>query len=209
MEWISTNSAALQVVLGAATAVIWILYLQLLLSNIMRQRRPKILIRIGAGVDLDARCFVCNLGFEPIYIMDLTLTLSRGEEKRTAFITDRSEMSREDLTAPTAATNQGPLGSGEYFDVGSFGGLLERAGRFFGEEIDPDQLTAFEVMVIATTAASTTLVAAYRDFTVQGTGEHRRLLPNIVDTVQVRSPLARRRIKRELQRQLQDGVPVG
>jgi hypothetical protein len=206
VDWIAKHSDALQVIAAGTAAVVWIVYLQLLLMTVLRQRRPLILIGTGAGVGLESRCFVSNLSFEPLYVMDLTLTLSTAHGERTAFITDRWEMDRQDLTNPGEATNKGPLKSGEFFDIGSFENLVDRARRALDEAIDPGEIDGFELVVIATTAASPAIVAASRGFVIHRTRQERRLVPKTVGTWQIRSLLARRRIKRTLQDRLDEGA---
>jgi len=185
---------------------VWIVYLQLLLMTVLRQRRPLILIGTGAGVGLESRCFISNLSFEPLYVMDLTLTIAASQGERIAFITDRWEMGRDELTNPREATNKGPLKSGEFFDVGSFDNLLNRARRALDETIDPSGVRRFELMVIATTAASPAIVAASRGFILHAGSAEPRLVPATVGTFQIRSLLARRRIKRTLQARLDTGA---
>src|SRR5699024_2697242 len=64
LVWLSENSAMVQAFTGIITALVWIFYLQILVSGFRRQRRSIILIH-GAGNDnLDPRIFVTNLGFE-------------------------------------------------------------------------------------------------------------------------------------------------
>lgn len=207
LGWIEAHSSALQVLTGAITVLIWIVYLQLFLMSYLRQRRPEILIGIGAGVGFETRCFVANLGHEPIYVMDMTLTLCSDGHEESAFITDRSEMSRKDLTDPRGATNQGPLKSGDYYDIGSFQDLVGRAERALDRAIDRDSIETLQVMVIANTAASASIVAAYRVFRLTGTADDRRIGSTHVETTQIHSFLTRRRLKRSLQRQL-DGGPL-
>jgi len=205
MQWLADNSAALQVITGAVMAIVWIVYLQLLLMTIMRQRRPLILIGTGAGVGLESHCFVSNLGYEPIYVMDLTITLTFDQRRCTAFITDRWEMRDEDLKNPRDATNRGPLQSGRHFNVGRFGDLLERAKAKLGIDDVADEVRLIELTVIANTAASTTIIAARRSFVCESFDGRHRLVPASIDTRQVRSFRERRRLKQELQERLEAG----
>lgn len=205
MQWIAENSAALQVIAAAVTALVWIVYLQLLLWTIMRQRRPLILIGTGAGVGLESHCFVSNLGYEPIYVMDLTMTLTGKRRTCTAFITDRWEMREEDLNNPRDATNRGPLESGRHFNVGRFDDLVGRAQATLPATLDADDVHRIELTVIANTAASTTVIAACRTFVCESGDGSRRLVPATIDTRQIRSFRERRRIMRELQRRLESG----
>ncbi|MFZ3584825.1 hypothetical protein ACOI1H_22120 [Loktanella sp. DJP18] len=71
MDWLSTHSDALQVLLSAIMVVIWVAYLQVFLLSFQRQQRPDILINMGAGIGLKTRCFVSNLSLEPIYLLEV------------------------------------------------------------------------------------------------------------------------------------------
>ncbi|GGL80932.1 hypothetical protein [Wenxinia marina] len=66
MEWLGRHGSALQTLFSGSMVVIWIAYLQVFLRNLQRQRRADILINMGAGVDLKARCFISNLSLEPM-----------------------------------------------------------------------------------------------------------------------------------------------
>ena len=63
ISWISQNSDWLQVVLNASMVIVWLVYLQVFLSGFRRQRRSDILITLGAGAGLNARCFVAIWGW--------------------------------------------------------------------------------------------------------------------------------------------------
>ena len=119
MSWITAHSSGLQVILNGAMVLIWVLYLQIFLTSFRRQHRSDILITLGAGVGLKARCFVTNLGLEAIYILDVLVEIETDEGKLRAIITDRTELSDDELNNPAEATNQGPLKSGDFIDIGS------------------------------------------------------------------------------------------
>ncbi|MBV0912344.1 hypothetical protein [Anianabacter salinae] len=201
-EWISDHSATLQLGSSLVMTAVWVTYLQLLVRSFGRQRRTMILINRGAGVGLNSRCFVSNLGFEPIYVLDLlvTLNLTDGSEHKT-FITDRSEQRAEDFRTPAEATNQGPLNSGDFRDIGSFREVLDRANQSLDPVVDPGDIDCVDICVIATAASSRGIVAAHRaysvSFEVEGEGE---LLPETVTATQMRTKWSRRKIRAPLRR---------
>ena len=117
-DWLAENSALVQAVFGGVTAFVWIFYLQILVMGLRRQRRTEMLIHLGGGTGMDARTFVSNLGFEPIYILEIMLTVSTSDGARETSIADRTEIAKENLASPSDVTVQGPLKSGEYVDIG-------------------------------------------------------------------------------------------
>ena len=165
IDWITAHSTFLQVVLSTLTAVVWIVYLQVFLTSFRRQRRPEILVTLGAGAGLKARCFVTNLGLEPVYISDVMVELETEPGTREAIITDRTELSEQQLRNPAEATNQGPLASAACMDIGSVQTLISRAATDDGEDA-PEDLRRIAVTVVAATAAKGTLVGARREWEV-------------------------------------------
>lgn len=172
------------------------------MSGLRRQRRTEILIHLGGSRTLDARTFVSNLGFEPIYILEIILTLWSTDGERVTSISDRTETAKEDLASPSATTFQGPLKSGEYVDIGSFENLLQRARRNTSDELDPGTINRVELKVAAISAASTVVVAAKRQFYIEFDGDECVLLSKTLYATQIRSWLGRWRLKRELQAKL-------
>ncbi len=204
LDWLDAHATAMQVLLSALTALIWIGYLQLILQGFLRQRRPKIMIELGAGTGLGTRCFVANLGFEPIYIYDIFVTLTQDGQSHVAVVTERDEMTDEQLSNPGEATNQGPLASGKSYDIGSIGDLLDRARRQWDAPVEPRDIDALQITVVATTAASTAVIAARRTYRLHWQGESCRLRPTEIAARQVRSLAERIRLKRTLKERLKD-----
>ncbi|PJK28949.1 hypothetical protein [Minwuia thermotolerans] len=202
LDWLQANSTVIQLVFTAAMVAVWVLYLQIFLTSIRRQKRPNIVISCGAGSGMDARILVSNLGFEPIFIVDVIMTVWTSEQEHRTVVTDRSELSPEQLARPTEATNQGPLKTGEYTDMGSFREFVERVRQ--SDHVDLDgKVEGMDIKVIGTTAAQSRLIAAEREFALTGEGRDERLRPTRVVTTQVRSGRGRRRLRRELHERLQ------
>lgn len=198
LDWVEQHSALLQVGTSALMALIWIGYLQLFLMNFVRQRRPMIMIELGAGIGLAARCFVANLSFEPIYVLHIYVRLVTDDSDWTAVVTQRTELSEEKLKDPTEASNQGPMKSGDYYDFGSFDDLLTRARLQSDEDVVTADLRSAEITVIASTASSADVVAARRTYLIEQGTHGYRLRPTTVQARQVRSFLNRWRLKRRL-----------
>lgn len=201
LNWISQNATLVQAGVSVVTALVWIVYLQLFLVGFLRQRRSEILVSRGAGVGLDARCYIANLGFEPIYISQLLMSVRTPDQTFSAAITDRESLTEEQMRDPKQATNQGPLKSGDSYDAGSFGELVRRALRIAGGDEDAD-VRSFELTVVALHASSAAFVAAVREYDVIERESWKDIAPRGLETRQIRSLRGRRNLRRKLQRDL-------
>lgn len=201
-NWLSENASSIQATVGAITALVWIVYLQILVSGLRRQRRTEVLIHLGGSQSLDARVFISNLGFEPIYILEILLTIWSTDGERETSIADRTETAKGDLSSPSAATFQGPLNSGDFIDIGSFEDLLKRARWNTSDDLDPGAINRVEVKVAAISAASSAVVASKRQFYVECSANEYQIRPKTLYATQIRSWWGRYRLKRELQENL-------
>jgi len=197
-NWLAENASPIQAAVGAITALVWIVYLQILVSGLRRQRRTEVLIHLGGSQSLDARAFISNLGFEPIYVLEILLTIWSTDGERETSIADRTEMAKEDLSNPSATTFQGPLKSGDFIDIGSFEDLLKRARWNTSDDLDPGAIKRVEVKVAAISAASSAVVASKRQFYVECVGDKCRIQPKTLYATQIRSWWGRYKLKREL-----------
>lgn len=198
LDWLNQNSGALSFGASVVMTLIWFVYLQLILSSMLRQRRTAVLINTGIGVGIHARCFISNLGYEPIYLYDILVRLTSGGRTATAAITDRSELSNEPLNDLEEAMNQGPMNTGRMTDIGSFHDLFERARGQVEEDFVSERVERLELVVVATTA-SRRYVGACRAFALEYGADGVRMRPQTLDTHQLRSRRARRRLRRELE----------
>ena len=201
LEWLNANTGAMQVALSAVMVVVWLFYLQLFFMSFIRQRRSEILISMGAGAGLDARCFIANLGLEPIYVQELLLWVETPEGEFTAAITDRHDMTEEQLKDPRQATNQGPLKSGDSYAAGRFGELARLAFRSEGLD-EGTAVRSLELTVVAVHASSAMLIAARRRYDLIENKGVERLEPRTLATRQVRWVLERYRLRRQLRQNL-------
>jgi hypothetical protein len=198
MHWISQNSDALQVLLYGAIVLIWLVYLHIFVVSYLRQHRPVVLITQGAGSGLNSRCLISNLSLEPVHLLDVIVRLRSEEGEHRGVITDRTELSEEQLASPTDATNQRPLTSGSMTDIGSFEALIARV--FQGRPpFDPAaDLKSLEVVAVVATSSQGRFVGAAREYLVQRDDEALHLRPVSLETTQIRSRAGRRSIRREL-----------
>ena len=89
IEWMSNHAQLLGVAVSAVTAVIWVIYLQLLVSSMRRQRRTNVEITRAGEPGEDAKCLVSNMGAEPVYIKSVIVDVVADGERYTK--SDRKE----------------------------------------------------------------------------------------------------------------------
>lgn len=95
--WLVENAGLVQAAVGIVTALVWFVYLQVLVSGVRRQRRIEILIYLGGSRSLDGRLFISNLGFEPIYIFEILLTIRTPDGERETSVVDRAEIAKGEV----------------------------------------------------------------------------------------------------------------
>jgi hypothetical protein len=201
IHWIDQNSDFLQVVLNALMVLIWVVYLQIFLVSYRRQRRANILINLGSGVGRQSRFFVSNLSLEPVYLLDVLVELTTEDGAHEADITERAETSGAPLKRPSAATNQGPLKSGEFIDIGSLDDLHERASPQL-KGVNLERMTSFAITVVVHTASTPDVVGARRCFQVCRKGGETTIMPMQIAATQIRSWWGRRQLQRKMVRRL-------
>jgi len=197
-NWVSENSGIVQAGMAAVTALVWMVYLHILVSGLRRQRRTEILIHLGGARDLSARILVSNLGFEPVYVLEIMLSVMTAQGERISSVADRTEIAREQHNTPREATLQGPLKSGDSVDIGSVTNLLDRARHDSFENVEPEDIREVEVTVAALTAADSRIAAATRRFTMKHSGKNICLVPKNLYAKQIRSNWRRRQIEQRL-----------
>ena len=185
VEFLRQNSELLQVGLNALMLVVWAIYLHLLLMNFMRQRQSVILITRGASRGPSARCFVTNMGSEPIYLLAAFVFLESESSTYFAPVTEGSDIYREELNNPSRATNQGPLQSGEARDIGDFSTLERRAREQVSDDTVPEDASRFTIVVVAASGHAARLVGAYQRYTVTASGDERVYEPRHIVARQI------------------------
>lgn len=197
-DWVSENSGIVQAGMAAVTALVWMIYLHILVSGLRRQRRTEILIHLGGSRDLSARILVSNLGFEPVYVLEIMLSVKTAQGERISSVADRTEIAKEQHNTPREATLQGPLKSGGSFDIGSVTNLLDRARHNSFENIEAEDIREVEVTVAALTAADSRVAAATRRFSMKHQKDCICLVPQHLYAKQIRSRWTRRQIEQRL-----------
>lgn len=206
LDWLSENSEVVNVVLNIAMLLVWIAYLQVFVSSYRRQRQANILISVGGGSGLDARCLISNLSQGAIYIQSLLLDLTTAEGTSSHSVTEIEDL--EEWTGPTDLnlwTRQGPLDPGSIRDMGTFRVMLGhaiRAGRApTGQVAIPatDAIEEVRMTVIAHYGPEDLLVAAEQRYTLRHRNGSTRLNPQTVTPRQIRSRGERKRLRARLE----------
>lgn len=201
-DWINAHGQALSVVISLLTAFVWIAYFQLLFMSYRRQRRTRILINRGAGEGTQSHCLISNMGAEPLYVISILGTLERGDERVTAEISDLDRHEIGQINKSSEGTNQGPLQSGEYMDIGRFSDLMARCARARGASTDKldARFDGLTLTVIAAYGADDLSVGATRRFVLEEGKEDARMTPESISTRQLRARGARRELEKLLDR---------
>ncbi|MFN4128618.1 MAG: hypothetical protein ACK4GC_02200 [Paracoccaceae bacterium] len=198
LSWIEENSGLVQAMMAAVTALVWIVYLHIIVTGLRRQRCTEILINLGGERSFSARALVSNLGFEPVYILEIILTVWGRDGKRTSSVIDRAELAEAERHTPSEATLQGPLKSGDYVDIGSIANLLERDRLQSFDQFDLEEISRIEITVAAITAAANSIVAAKRSFRSAQKNGSSCLVPETLYARQIRSSRGRKSIERQI-----------
>lgn len=214
-DWLSANSEVANVLLNVAMLLVWIAYLQVFVSSYRRQRQANILVSIGGGSALEARCLISNLSQGAIYIRSLLLDLTTAEGTSSHSVTEIENL--EEWKAPTDLnlwTRQGPLDPGSVRDMGTIGALLDhaiRAERATAERAVPpaiDQIREVRLTVIAHYGPEDLLVAAEQSYRLTRRDGSTWLSPQTVTTRQIRSRGERKRLRAQLEREVEEGGPA-
>ncbi len=120
-DWISQNKDVLNVLIGFATLMVWVVYAQLLYNGYKRQRRPRIVINRGRYKGVDALCLISNMSAESIFVQHIVARLETDKGDYFQDVTEleqnyqegdeeRERQSTSDTPSLSDSTRQGPLG---------------------------------------------------------------------------------------------------
>lgn len=197
LDYLGNNSDVINVILSMAMLVVWMVYLQIFYMLYARQRRSKILINKAAGNTQKSHCFVSNMSAEIIYIDSVNVTLKNSEDSWSAYITDFDDLSPDQSDKRVQdMTHQGPMQSGNFYDLGSFTDIINWAVKYSNAPKDFLQQDNFALVIrlVGIYGSEKLPVAAEREFTcINGAIE-----PVKVETDQIRSYLKRRKISKDL-----------
>lgn len=199
LSWLDDQSSALNLLVNLGMLLVWLFYFQLLLINFRNQRRPKILVNRGGGTGWDSRCLVTNMSERVVYVYAVMVRVGIGEAQWQAIVTERRALGDEGSAASNRERiGQGPLGSGEMLDLGSFRELIEFAataedGR--RKDLDPARIDSVEIKVAAIYDSEEIVIGASRRFDVLDDG---RLKPETLYTRQIRARRHRKALADEM-----------
>ncbi len=212
-EWLKDNYLPVAASIQMLSLLVWALYVEIFLIGHRHRRRPNILINRGGGHTLDAACVVSNMSEEPLYIQAVLATL-RTDLDQTDY--DEVVCSLSDLDVHEDAGGdrraqflQGPLGSGEMLELGSFGGIAEMAVRNESGRSSRASIQALDEITLTVVASYTgdgRTVAAERSFNVEEFEGQKLLYAQSLPTRQISSRRRIRKLERTLEKDLRNAA---
>lgn len=218
IEWIKENYALVNVGIGIATLLVWVIYAQLLYSGFRRQRTPRVLINRGRKKDLDALCIISNMSQEAIYVEYILAALGTSRGKIVMDVTDFEQDPEEDReddegNRETVSvipqdlrenTRQGPLLSGEFMHIGTFNDVVGRLAReaeipMRGNLAEGDiELESLTIEIIAMYGPEPRPISVERSFYINSEPVGGTLIPTSWQTHHGISFLRRRRLSKRV-----------
>lgn len=203
-QWINDNSGALNALTAVGTMLVWLFYAHLLLSGFRRQRQARVLVNQGWGSEVNSVCLVSNMSHEPIYIQCIFISLHTSQGKYRSSVTDFDDAEPwNSQNKPNEVTRQGPLGSGEYMNLGTFRTLIRQASQqhdLSHDQYDPMTqigLESFKITVICSYGPEGKVMGIQREFWVDG-AEEQRMRPSSIYSRRLTNRRARRKMERWL-----------
>lgn len=219
-SWLSQNSQALNVLTSFGTLLIWLVYAQLLYLGFRRQRRPRLIINRGKKKDTNALCIISNMSAEPVFIEYIIAELETSKGTITMDVTDfdqeynEGDEERESEAAEQRgtfdpgplreSTRQGPLDSGGFLHIGTFGDLMKRLARSEGIEMighrppQDIQFRSLTIRLLGIYGSEDMPIGAERSFDLIDNEHACALIPSTWDTRRLSSRLERRRLCKEV-----------
>lgn len=228
-DWLFSHGDNVSVLTDIGTLLIWLVYAQLLYFGFRRQRRPRLLINRGRKKDINALCIISNMSAEPVFIQHIIAELETSHGVVCVDVTDRTERYSDDdenrkendssLTSDSSpivrdGSHQGPLGSGNFVHIDSFGALIRRLAYDGGFEMEGYRplndvvFLSLTIRIICIYGSEDLPVGAERRFEFIDRQLGRGLVPATWDTKRLSSPWQRRRLCREIKQwNSKDGSP--
>jgi hypothetical protein len=196
MEWLNDNAQAISAVASICTLFVWVFYAQLLYNGYVRQRRPRVIINRGKGIGVDAICLISNMSSEAIYVQHLVAVLHTQKCSYSLDVVEYQQRGSEQQDA-SYRTHQGPLASGDYLNIQSFGDIVNQVQAYW--EIDDNLLRGqniqLEIRVIAIYGSEDMPIGASRTFNLAlDASPNYQLIPASVDTDRLNSRGQRKRV---------------
>ncbi len=182
--------------------IVWIFYAQLLYNNYRSQRKPNILIHNSMSEGQEAQCLISNLSYGSVFIYSIYASLKHSNGQSSYDITDLNDpRAAAKIHNPLQHVSHGPLQPGNSVCIGSFPAIrdyvLRRAGMV-NTEVDrnkqPDGF-CLTIRIIAIYGSEKKPVGAERPFNILKEEDPDRIEPVTIDTNQLQSYKARKKIK--------------
>lgn len=196
MEWLNDNAQAISAVASVCTLFVWLFYAQLLYNGYARQRRPRIIINRGKGIGTEALCLISNMSNEAIYVQHLVAVLHTQQGINSLDVVEYQQQSGENEEV-SYRTHQGPLASGDYLHIQSFGNIVDQVKQHWKIEDDMlhGQHIQLEIRVIAIYGSEDMPVGASRVFNLDLDAEpNHQLVPASVDTARLNGRRERKQV---------------
>lgn len=196
MEWLNENAQAISAFTSVCTLFVWVFYAQLLYNGYVRQRRPRVIINRGRGTGVDAICLISNMSSEAIYVQHLVAVLHTQNHSYNLDVVEYQQRG-SDQNENSYRTHQGPLASGDYLNIQSFGDIVNQLKEYW--ELDDDLLheqnIQLEIRVIAIYGSEDMPTGASRTFKLDlDAAPNRQLIPAKIDTSRLNSRGQRKRV---------------
>lgn len=209
LAFIQDNAPVVSAVASIGTLFIWGIYLHIFLSGHMRQIKPMLVLNRSEGRTLDAHCLVTNMSREPVHVQSVVATLRTANDTHSAHITDAEDIRTSGTTTGwQRMTRQGPLSSGTMVDMGTFACILDYATQscsddqhFLGSKLEAQAIT-LEITILGIYSTEDLLIGASRIFEFDHTKTPVELRATTALTRQITKKSERKRLLKELDRQL-------
>ncbi|MCE8035636.1 MAG: hypothetical protein LPK20_01220 [Halomonas sp.] len=221
LDWVTQHGDDVSVLTDIGTLIVWVVYAQLLYFSFRRQRRPRLLINRGRKKDIDALCIISNMSAEPVFIQHIIAELETSQGVVRVDVTDRTESysdgdgdENREGDGSTLATDsspivrdgshQGPLGSGNFVHIDSFGALTRRLAHDGGFEMEGYRplndvvFRSLTIRIICIYGSEDLPIGAERRFEFIDQQPGCGLVPATWDTKRLSSSWQRRRLCREI-----------
>ncbi|HEV7344343.1 MAG TPA: hypothetical protein VGN60_01740 [Devosia sp.] len=206
MSWIVEHRDLITVLTNLGMLLIWMAYLQVFLAGYKKQKKATILIDVGGGKGLDARCLITNMSAEAVYIHTLVATIDSPDGAVACPVTEPDEAEAwQEPSDLKLWTRQGPLESGKVRDMGSMRAILDHVmgqQRSRNDAAEPKtDVHEIELQVVAVYGSEDVMVAAKRQFRLTEDGDELSLHPTTINAEQIRSRRKRKSIVRMIEQQ--------
>jgi hypothetical protein len=205
MENLQDYAWLISIVLSLCTLAVWVFYAALLHRDAKHQRLPALFIHQANGHGPTSVCLLSNLGREIVHVLGVLVVIETAERAYYKRLASRQPIELSDLGHARVQdlVKQGPLPSGYFLTLGTFGDILA-----FPDADDDDENTealpaladvrALEVRVAALHAAYAEPIGALRRFEVDPARPRVRTIPTMPLTKVLYERRERKRVARWL-----------